>query len=73
MPNSSGDRTSSPTCWSPSAWAPTSPSSSTRPAAPETVVAILAVLAAGGCFVPVDLDQPAERLARIVRGTAAHR
>jgi amino acid adenylation domain-containing protein len=35
--------------------------------APETVVAMLAVLKAGGIYVPIDLESPAARVARIVR------
>ncbi|WP_173267732.1 non-ribosomal peptide synthetase, partial [Streptomyces pacificus] len=41
------------------------------PRSPETVVALLAVLKAGGVYVPLDPDFPAERLTRMLRGTAA--
>ncbi|HET6710065.1 non-ribosomal peptide synthetase, partial [Amycolatopsis sp.] len=37
---------------------------------PELVVAVLAVLKAGGCYVPVDPDAPAARLAYILRDAA---
>lgn len=41
------------------------------PRRPETVLAILAVLRAGGGFVPVDPDQPTDRLAQIVADCGA--
>jgi amino acid adenylation domain-containing protein len=37
----------------------------------DTLVAFLAVMNAGGAFVPVDPDEPAPRLARILRNAAA--
>jgi amino acid adenylation domain-containing protein len=38
---------------------------------PEMVVALLAVLRAGAAYVPVDPDQPAERVRRLLDGVAA--
>ncbi|MFC6011236.1 amino acid adenylation domain-containing protein [Nocardia lasii] len=37
----------------------------------ESVVAVRAVAAAGGCFVPVDVADPGERVGRIVAGVGA--
>ncbi|ORX07314.1 non-ribosomal peptide synthetase [Mycolicibacillus trivialis] len=37
------------------------------PRSPQTVIAILAVLAAGGAYLPVDLALPAERVAAMLR------
>ncbi|MGW8326347.1 amino acid adenylation domain-containing protein [Streptomyces sp. NPDC055897] len=43
----------------------------TLPKGPDQIVAVLGVLAAGGVYVPVGVDQPAERRARIQASSGA--
>ncbi|MCX5384762.1 non-ribosomal peptide synthetase [Streptomyces sp. NBC_00083] len=43
----------------------------TLPKGPDQIVAVLGVLAAGGVYVPVGVDQPAERRARIRESSGA--
>ncbi|MFE3685021.1 amino acid adenylation domain-containing protein [Streptomyces sp. NPDC059095] len=43
----------------------------TLPKGPDQIVAVLGVLAAGGVYVPVGVDQPAERRARIQESSGA--
>lgn len=51
--------------------APGEPVVVTLPRGPDQVVAVLGVLAAGGCYVPVGTDQPPMRRARIVERAGA--
>jgi mycobactin phenyloxazoline synthetase len=52
--------------------APGDPVAVTLPRGPDQVVAVLGVLAAGGCYVPVGVEQPAARVARIA-AVSGHR